>query len=87
MGVIVGIGGGRMTDLETLTIDKEIVSFTGLESPNALYIPTASYDSPEKWDEFRGFRQGLLKEMDTHQLSIIYDGLTDSQKTELQQYH
>ena len=54
MGVIVGIGGGRMTDLETLTIDKEIVSFTGLESPNALYIPTASYDSPEKWDEFRG---------------------------------
>lgn len=39
-----------------------------------------------EWDEFRGFRQGLLKEMDTHQLSIIYDGLTDSQKTELQQY-
>lgn len=39
-----------------------------------------------EWDELRGIRQGLLKGMDMYQLSIIYDGLTDTQKTELQQY-
>ena len=39
-----------------------------------------------EWDELRGIRQGLLKEMDVYQLSIVYDGLTDTQKTELQQY-
>tara|TARA_B100000029_G_scaffold444553_1_gene464406 strand:+ start:130 stop:342 length:213 start_codon:yes stop_codon:yes gene_type:complete len=39
-----------------------------------------------EWDEFRGIRQQLLKKMDMYQLSIIYDGLTDTQKTELQQY-
>ena len=39
-----------------------------------------------EWDELRGIRQGLMKEMDVHQLSIVYDNLTDEQKTELQQY-
>lgn len=39
-----------------------------------------------EWDEFRGIRQGLLKEMDRYQLSIIYDGLSDAQRTELAQY-
>jgi hypothetical protein len=39
-----------------------------------------------EWDELRGIRQGLMKEMDIYQLSIVYDSLTDEQKTELQQY-
>ena len=39
-----------------------------------------------EWDELRGIRQGLLKEMDIYQLSILYDSLTDEQKIELQQY-
>ena len=39
-----------------------------------------------EWDELRGIRQGLMKEMDIYQLSIIYNSLTDEQKTELQQY-
>ena len=39
-----------------------------------------------EWDELRGIRQGLMKEIDVHQLSIVYDNLTDEQKTELQQY-
>ena len=39
-----------------------------------------------EWDELRGIRQGLMKEMDIYQLSIIYNSLTDDQKTELQQY-
>ena len=38
------------------------------------------------WDELRGIRQGLLKEMDIYQLAIPYDSLTDEQKIELQQY-
>ena len=39
-----------------------------------------------EWDELRGIRQGLMKEMDIHQLSIVYNSLTDTQKTALQQY-
>lgn len=38
------------------------------------------------WEEVRGLRDELLSKMDLFQLSIIYDGLTDEQKTELQQY-
>ena len=38
------------------------------------------------WDELRGIRQGLLKEMDIYQLAIPYGNLTDEQKTSLQQY-
>ena len=53
---------------------------------NAFFGSNTNCGDMMEWDEFRGFRQGLLKEMDSHQLSIIYDGLTDSQKTELQQY-
>lgn len=39
-----------------------------------------------EWDELRGIRQGLLKEMDIYQLAIPYGNLTDEQKTSLQQY-
>jgi len=39
-----------------------------------------------EWDELRGIRQGLLKEMDIYQLAIPYSNLTETQKTELEQY-
>ena len=39
-----------------------------------------------EWDELRDFRQENLLYMDRYQLSIIYDNLTDAQRTELQQY-
>ena len=39
-----------------------------------------------EWDELRGIRYELLKEMDIYQLVIPYNNLTDSQKTELEQY-
>lgn len=42
MNRIFAIGGGELVDLETLTIDKEIVKATGLNQPKALFIPTAS---------------------------------------------
>jgi hypothetical protein len=39
-----------------------------------------------EWDELRGFRDGLLKEMDYYQLAIRWENLTDSQKTDLRTY-
>jgi hypothetical protein len=38
------------------------------------------------WDELRGIRQGMLKQMDIYQLVIPYNNLTDAQKIELEQY-
>ena len=42
-----------MGERETLAIDREIVSLTGKDRPNALFIPTASGDSPEYWQSFQ----------------------------------
>jgi dipeptidase E len=44
---IVAIGGGEMREGQTLAIDKHIVELTGASWPNALFIPTASSDSPD----------------------------------------
>ena len=38
-----------MAKRETLAIDKEIVALTGKDRPKALFIPTASGDSPDYW--------------------------------------
>ena len=54
MGKLVAIGGGDMAGGETLAIDKEIVSLTGKDRPKALFIPTASSDSRERWQAFQG---------------------------------
>jgi dipeptidase E len=53
MGKVVGIGGGRMGELETLSIDEEIIELTGKSRPNALFVPTASNDSLHRWDIFQ----------------------------------
>lgn len=53
MGKIVAIGGGEMAEHETIAIDREIVSLTGKNRPIALFIPTASGDSPEYWQSFQ----------------------------------
>lgn len=45
---IVAIGGGSIIKLETLAIDKEIVSLSGKKNPRLLFIPTASGD-PENY--------------------------------------
>ena len=39
-----------------------------------------------EWDELRGYRDERLRLMDSSQLSIRYDALTDEQKAELQTY-
>lgn len=50
---IVAIGGGDMSAFETLRIDQEVVRLAGKARPRALFIPTASYDNPERWEVFR----------------------------------
>ena len=57
MGVIVAIGGGSIRNLETEPIDREIVRLTGKSKPRALFVPTASSDSPTYCGQFhRAYR-------------------------------
>ena len=42
-----------MADGKTLAIDREIVLLTGKSRPRALFVPTASSDSPERWQAFQ----------------------------------
>ena len=60
MGKIVAIGGGELKDLDTLSIDREIVSLTGKKHPTALFIPTASGDAEGYWKTFQGIYGGML---------------------------
>ena len=60
VGKIVAIGGGDLSSLETLEIDREIISLTGKSRPKALFIPTASGDSVERWHEFESVYRGRL---------------------------
>jgi len=52
MGKIVAIGGGELSELETISIDRKIVELTGKRYPKALFIPTASEDAKEYYDTF-----------------------------------
>lgn len=53
MRKIVAIGGGEIKDLDTLSLDKEIVKLTGKRHPKALFIPTASGDAEGYWQTFQ----------------------------------
>ena len=53
MRKIVAIGGGSMEERETIGIDQEVVRLSGKARPKALFIPTASYDNPERWKVFQ----------------------------------
>lgn len=53
MGKIIAIGGGEIKDLDTFSIDKEIVRLTGKKNPKALFIPTASGDAEGYCETFR----------------------------------
>ncbi|MEK4511945.1 Type 1 glutamine amidotransferase-like domain-containing protein [Paenibacillus sp. FSL K6-2524] len=52
MGTIVVIGGGELSELETLEIDREVVNLTNKLKPKALFIPTASNDALGYCDSF-----------------------------------
>jgi dipeptidase E len=53
MQKIVAIGGGGLALRETLAIDREIVRLTERQRPRALFVPTASSDSPDYCTAFR----------------------------------
>ncbi|VVB77582.1 Peptidase E [uncultured archaeon] len=53
MGKIIAIGGGELKDLDTFSIDSEIVKLTGKKNPKALFIPTASSDAEGYCETFR----------------------------------
>ena len=70
MGKIVAIGGGSMLERETLAIDREVVRLTGKQRPRALFIPTASYDNPERYEVFQDVYGGELG-CDTEVLNLL----------------
>jgi dipeptidase E len=49
---IVAIGGGDMGAGQTLPLDARIVELTGKPTPNALFLPTASFDAPGYYERF-----------------------------------
>lgn len=51
MGKIVAIGGGCYDDSELRNIFEKIVSLSGKKNPNAVFLPTASFDN---WSEDDG---------------------------------
>ncbi len=60
MGKIVAIGGGSMQERETLAIDREVVRLAGKRRPRGLFIPTAIYDNPERYEIFQDVYGGEL---------------------------
>jgi dipeptidase E len=77
VGVIVAIGGGEISEFETLEIDREIVRLTGKSNPTALFIPTASGDPQGYIDTFHHIYGGLGCKTDV--LLLIEDLLTEEQ--------
>ena len=57
---IVAIGGGSIAAKETLAIDRELTRLSGKKRPKLLFIPTASSDSEEYWQEVRQHFGGFL---------------------------
>ena len=60
---IVAIGGGEIgrpgTEIETESIDKEIIKLTNKPNPLLLFLPTASGDSESYYDVVKGYFSGL----------------------------
>ena len=59
MGKIVAIGGGEISENETLEIDRAIVRLTGKLNPSALFIPTASGEPDGYIESFEKVYGGL----------------------------
>lgn len=46
MKKIIALGGGEITQKETLAIDKQTIKLTGKKHPKLLFVPTASSEAP-----------------------------------------
>lgn len=64
---IVAIGGGEIRNRETLAIDTFIRDLSGKQSPNFLFIPTASHDASVYCD--------IVREVYGRELGCRYDDL------------
>lgn len=53
MRKLVLIGGGYISDLTTLAIDRRVVELAGVTSPKALFIPTVSNDEEQYYLNFK----------------------------------
>lgn len=49
---IVAIGGGEISEHETLLVDKRIIELTGKKKPSILFIPTAKSDDESYCQDF-----------------------------------
>jgi dipeptidase E len=58
---LIAIGGGSLENRETWDIDREILRAAGTRRPRALFIPTASSDSPDYWGRFQRIYGEALK--------------------------
>ncbi|HLO10731.1 MAG TPA: peptidase E [Pseudoneobacillus sp.] len=78
MGRIIAIGGGELSELETLPIDTYIVKQINKQKPRALFIPTASGE-PEGYistfNKVYGEKLGCI----TDTLCLISETLTDEE--------
>ncbi len=52
---IVAIGGGEITEHETLLVDKRIIELTGKSNPKILFIPTAKSDEDAYCQDFYNY--------------------------------
>lgn len=77
MGKIVAIGGGEISEKETLEIDREIVRLTGKINPTALFLPTASGEPDGYIESFEKVYTGLGCKTDT--LKLINEELSEKQ--------
>lgn len=50
MKKIITIGGGELSQKDTVAIDKEIIRLSGKKHPKLLFIPTASTDAKDYWE-------------------------------------
>ncbi len=55
MKKIIAIGGGEIKSKETLAIDKEIIKLSGKKNPNLLFVPTASSDNSDYWNNIQKY--------------------------------
>lgn len=80
MGKIVAIGGGEISEEETLEIDRAIVKLTGKINPTALFIPTASGEPDGYIESFEKVYGGLG--CITSILKLIGEDLSEKQLRE-----
>jgi dipeptidase E len=72
---IIAIGGGSLKKKQTFQIDKFIVRLVGIESPRALFVPTASNDQTDYCEAFDRVYGDLLGCRTDHLL--LYKRLED----------